>query len=149
MLLEREKRQTVAERRAEEMVLGINEAWKYMTSIKKRSNRAISFQPEDKRSVIEWWRKMYNGPEIGELMLAESSNNNTITREEILKEISWIKNGKANGPDGISGELIKYGSDELKRENCRSFDEDVGRWGNTKTYEVSKCDFTAKKRRRC
>ena len=31
-----------------------------------------------------------------------------ITREEVLLVIQWLKNGKAEGPDGITGELFKH-----------------------------------------
>ena len=34
--------------------------------------------------------------------------NGPITKDEVIKAVKSLKNGKSAGPDGIIGELIKY-----------------------------------------
>lgn len=57
----------------------------------------------------EEFREEDNGPQN----IRTSRSPIKITKEEVRKQYTSLKNGRVPGPEDIYGELLKYGSDKL------------------------------------
>ena len=65
-------------------------------------------------TISEWFRKQFTDPEGEQLdpFLGDPRPLEVpIKEDEVKKAITTLKNGCSSGPDGISNELFKYGSD--------------------------------------
>ena len=49
--------------------------------------------------------------------------NVNMTQEEVEKAIAKLKNGKASGVDGVIGEIVKYGGEDMVRALVMLFQE--------------------------
>jgi hypothetical protein len=54
---------------------------------------------------------------------SNKSLNSPITTAEVQAATSKLRNGRAVGPDGLPGELLKYGSTELHMQMAQIFNE--------------------------
>ena len=70
-----------------------------------------------------------------------------ISEKDVEVAIKKIKLGKAGGIDGILGEFIKYGGNELKKELVKLF-ENIIEKGRTRGLEKKQSNFNPHRRRK-
>ena len=74
--------------------------------------------------VAKYFSSLFYDPLRSECSQAEKKTLNTpITTEEVIKATKKLRNGRAVGPDGIPGELLKYGPASLSKNLADIFNK--------------------------
>ncbi|CAG9311390.1 unnamed protein product [Blepharisma stoltei] len=85
-------------------------AWKTYRLCKRGwSGMQANYYDDEVKSTIDWWKSIYRDDDWNGWWKCEEQQEWQITLEDVREQVQSIRNGKAKGPDGVAGELIKYG----------------------------------------
>src|ERR1043165_5836853 len=114
-------------REAYKLVQSINKKWQpRQTAIKDGKGKVIMDKEKTKKRWTEYCNELYtNVDQENKELLDELERISLPPREDdedeiLLEEVEWaikhLKNNRSPGLDGITGEMIRAGGDELMKE---------------------------------
>ncbi|KAF1010546.1 MAG: hypothetical protein GAK29_05048 [Acinetobacter bereziniae] len=90
-----------------------------LNGVCKENGEMVWNEIEVRRRWKEYFEELY-GKEVADEATKKTVENGclkeieTITEDEVMKAIRSLRNGKAAGNDGVTGEMLKYGGDLLR-----------------------------------
>lgn len=92
--------------------------------VKNSSNETIADPKEAAETIAKHFSNLFFDPQIEEVTESEKKPlNKPITTTEVAQALKKIRNGRAVGPDGIPGELLKYGPVTLHASIANIFNQ--------------------------
>ena len=108
------KRLTYLERIAQQHGNTLKDNWKLCKRIRKISgSQKLTFTEDESIVIQEWWQEAYRSNHVETNISTNYTNQIAISSDEVRTILREIGDGKATGPDGIDGELLKYGGERL------------------------------------
>jgi hypothetical protein len=95
--------------------------------VKNAAGEVAAQQEEAAELVATHFKSLFNSTLFSSNLSSETSQhkilNSPIANQEVSKATSKLRNGRAVGPDGIPGELLKYGDDQLHAQMAEIFNQ--------------------------
>ena len=92
--------------------------------VKNSANETIADPKEAAETIVKHFSNLFFDPQIEEVIESDKKPlDKPITTTEVAQALKKIRNGRAVGPDGIPGELLKYGPVTLHASIANIFNQ--------------------------